>query len=279
MYNMIIVDDEKQIRDGLKKMMPWEEYNIQICGEAENGQQALELVEHLHPQIIFTDIRMPVMDGIELLQELKQREATSKVVVLSGYDDFNLIRRAMKNGAMDYLLKPSGKDEILQIVEEIIENFKDDINSKLINNEHLTLLKTNVMSRLIRNDLSWMEMKQKFELLELKLPEGPYSVAVVEIIENGQNQMLGQTFLACEICQDMIERKSRGIVFIDSIGKVVIILSEVKRDNSMLYIKETLDEAQNRIHQELELDTVISAGSTVKTHRSLNQSYKEAADT
>ena len=102
MYNMIIVDDEKQIRDGLKKMMPWEEYNIQICGEAENGQQALELVEHLHPQIIFTDIRMPVMDGIELLQELKQREATSKVVVLSGYDDFNLIRRAMKNGAMDY---------------------------------------------------------------------------------------------------------------------------------------------------------------------------------
>ncbi len=279
MYNMIIVDDEKQIRDGLKKMMPWEEYNIQICGEAENGQQALELVEHLHPQIIFTDIRMPVMDGIELLQELKQREETSKVVVLSGYDDFNLIRRAMKNGAMDYLLKPSGKDEILQIVEEIIENFKDDINSKLINNEHLTLLKTNVMSRLIRNDLSRMEMKQKFELLELKLPEGPYSVAVVEIIENGQNQMLGQTFLACEICQDMIERKNRGIVFIDSIGKVVIILSEVKRDNSMLYIKETLDEAQIRIHQDLELDTVISAGSTVKTHRSLNQSYKEAADT
>ncbi len=59
----------------------------------------------------------------------------------------------------------------------------------------------------------------------------------------------------------------------------MIILSEVKRDNSMLYIKETLDEAQIRIHQELELDTVISAGSTVKTHRSLNQSYKEAADT
>jgi len=279
LYNLLIVDDERQIREGLKKMIPWNEYDIQICGEAEDGLQALGLIEKLHPQIVFTDIRMPVMDGLQLLQELKKQDKKCKVVVLSGYDDFSLIRKAMKNGAMDYLLKPSGKDEILQILEEMIDNFEDDVNSKLINNENLNLLKTNVMSRLIRNDISLMELKQKFELMEIDFPEGPYAVAVIEIVDIGEGQILSQTFMVCDICQDIIERNKQGIVFVDSIGKVTIILSEIEKENNIMYIKDILNKVMERTLQTMKLCTVISIGGMVNTHRNLKRGYQEATKT
>ena len=107
MYRLLIVDDETQIREGLKRMLNWKEYGIEVCAEAGNGEQALALIEQLEPHIVLTDIKMPVMNGLELLFELKKMDLDTKAVVLSGYEDFSLVRKAMKYGAVDYLLKPS----------------------------------------------------------------------------------------------------------------------------------------------------------------------------
>lgn len=141
MYKLLIVDDEKQVREGLKRLLPWQDYGITIIGEAINGREALGIIEDQRPDIVLLDIQMPVMNGLELAKRIHGQYPECKFIVLSGYNDFARVREAMKYGAVDYLLKPSGKEEIIRIIEEIIDSLEDSLISRLHNNEYLALLK------------------------------------------------------------------------------------------------------------------------------------------
>lgn len=101
----MIVDDEKLLRQGFVHMTDWEKDGFTITGQAANGKEALAMVEEAHPDIIVTDIRMPVMDGIELTRIVKDKYPEIEVIVLSSFDDFDYVRETLKQGAMDYLLK------------------------------------------------------------------------------------------------------------------------------------------------------------------------------
>ena len=107
MYKLLIVDDEKQVREGLKRLLPWQDYGITIIGEAINGREARwESYEDQRPDIVLLDIQMPVMNGLELAKRIHGQYPECKFIVLSGYNDFARVREAMKYGAVDYLLKP-----------------------------------------------------------------------------------------------------------------------------------------------------------------------------
>ncbi|MEC0230461.1 response regulator [Paenibacillus alba] len=106
MYKVIIVDDEKLLRQGFIHMTDWTQSGFEIVGDAANGVEALALVESLHPDIVVTDIRMPVMDGIELTRILKQSYPNIQVIVLSSYNDFDYVKDTLQLGALDYILKP-----------------------------------------------------------------------------------------------------------------------------------------------------------------------------
>lgn len=102
---VLIVDDETIIRVGLKSMIQWEKEGYLLVGEAKNGEEALEFVNQVTPDIIITDLKMPLMNGIQLIKTLKEQSYSGEIVVLSNYDDFNLVKEAMSEGAMEYLLK------------------------------------------------------------------------------------------------------------------------------------------------------------------------------
>ena len=104
---ILIVEDEFLLRQGIKNLVHWEQEGFQVVGETNNGKEALQLIESLHPHLVITDIVMPIMDGIELTGIIQERYPEIKVVVLSSYSDFEYIKSAMKNGAEDYLLKPA----------------------------------------------------------------------------------------------------------------------------------------------------------------------------
>ncbi|ACT01228.1 response regulator [Paenibacillus sp. JDR-2] len=105
MYKVLIVDDDGLIREDVQTMMDWREHGYDIIGEAENGKAALKLIEQHDPDIILTDIYMPVMDGIELIKQVRSARRKAKIVVMSNYDDFASVKEAMKYGASDYVLK------------------------------------------------------------------------------------------------------------------------------------------------------------------------------
>ena len=105
MYKVLLVDDERLELNTLKNYVDWTKLGIGTVYTANNGLQALETAEFKKPDIVFTDIRMPVMDGIEVLKQLQQMEIDCKVIILSCHDDFHFVKEAMKNGAYDYLRK------------------------------------------------------------------------------------------------------------------------------------------------------------------------------
>ena len=102
---VLLVDDDAMVRIGLKTLVNWSGHGYQLIGEAENGTQALEIVRREQPEIVITDMKMPGMDGVALIRALQEIQPPPYVVALSGYDDFPLVREAMKQGAKDYLLK------------------------------------------------------------------------------------------------------------------------------------------------------------------------------
>jgi two-component system, response regulator YesN len=103
---VLIVDDEVLIRQGIKHYMDYEQAGFEIAGEASNGQEALGLIEAVKPHIILTDIVMPIMDGEELTRIVTERYPDIKIIVLSSYGEFDYVRAAFQNGAVDYILKP-----------------------------------------------------------------------------------------------------------------------------------------------------------------------------
>lgn len=120
MIKVLIADDEVLVRVGIKSTIDWEKHGFTIVGEARNGEEALEKIEQLHPDVLLTDIRMPKMDGIELIRRLEERHIRIYSVIMSCYNDFELVRSAMKYGASDYLLKLTlTEEELLAVLERL----------------------------------------------------------------------------------------------------------------------------------------------------------------
>lgn len=125
MYKLIIVDDEKSIRSGMMKM-PWEEWGFLVTGTAGDGLEALELIAENKPDVVLSDIRMPNMDGIELMQYLNQNYPEIRIIILSGYSDFEYMNFSIKNKVIEYLLKPTDIDEF----EILFKNLKKSLDSE-----------------------------------------------------------------------------------------------------------------------------------------------------
>ncbi len=120
MKKVMIVDDEFLVRLGIKSLLQWEDYGYEIAGEAENGQEALVKIEKIRPEIVLTDLMMSPGDGFMLIEHCRRNYPAMKFIVLSNYNDFENVRRAMKLGASDYVFKLTLKaQELVQILEEV----------------------------------------------------------------------------------------------------------------------------------------------------------------
>ncbi|GIQ67348.1 response regulator [Xylanibacillus composti] len=113
-YRVLVVDDEPMILRGLSFVIPWDKLGLQVVGKASNGEEALWQINKLEPHIVITDIRMPVMNGLELLKRVMTERPSMVVVLLSGYGEFENLREALRYGAFDYLLKPVCGSELEQ---------------------------------------------------------------------------------------------------------------------------------------------------------------------
>ncbi len=120
-YRVLLVDDEEDIRVGISRKMNWAELGFVLVGEAENGQEALELAEALEPDVVLTDIKMPFMDGLELCRILSGRLPASKFVVFSGFDEFEYAKQAIRMNVFEYILKPISAAELSGVLQRLKE--------------------------------------------------------------------------------------------------------------------------------------------------------------
>ena len=121
MYKVVIVDDEDIIVSGLSQLLPWDKYDCSVAGTAGDGHSALALVHDLQPDILFTDIRMPGMDGLSLIAALRSEFPQMQVTILSGYPDFEYAQRAIRLGVSNYILKPSKMTELEDALVKMVD--------------------------------------------------------------------------------------------------------------------------------------------------------------
>jgi two-component system response regulator YesN len=125
---VVLIDDEPWTREVIKSLGQWDKLNLTVVGEASDGEYGLELIRRLKPDIILTDIKMPRQNGISLLEKLRETDQRTRVIVISGYDDFSFVHSAMHLGVTDYLLKPVKPEELNKQLEKCVRELLEEKN-------------------------------------------------------------------------------------------------------------------------------------------------------
>ncbi|MDR6550576.1 response regulator [Paenibacillus qinlingensis] len=137
MYTMMLVDDDYISREGLRDLIDWDRLGIEITGEAEDGAEALLVARDLTPDIVITDVVMPVMDGIQFVDKLKQEQPAVMIIMISAHQDIHYVKASIKLDAIDYILKPFNREELKQVVGKVVakldkeraeKRLKDDVS-------------------------------------------------------------------------------------------------------------------------------------------------------
>lgn len=157
MYKLLIADDEYWVRKRLLTTIPWDHYGISTVKVAQNGQEALNLALELEPDIMITDINMPILTGLELMQALNESGLFPKTVLISGYNEFKYAQKAVKLGAKDYILKPVDETNLIQKIQECVAEVEhEQIQKNLFSFIEKTMpkLQTQLMYALLHNRLT-----------------------------------------------------------------------------------------------------------------------------
>lgn len=186
LYKVILADDEEEIRRSIEKKVNWGELGFELVGSVSNGEEALELTEQMSIDVVMTDIKMPFMDGLTLCSKVKNNYKNTKVVLLSGFDDFEFAREAIHLEAEEYLLKPVGIQDLENVFRKIknsldkerderrnIENLREYYNSSL------PMLKEQLLVELLSGNISKKKAEGMIQSYEMKLLSPFYSVALI----------------------------------------------------------------------------------------------------
>lgn len=173
----ILVDDEVFTRKGLLKLIDWEACGFQIVDEADNGEDALELIERLQPDVVITDIRMPVLDGLELIRHVVTKDIVKPYfIIVSGHDDFNYAQQAVRYGVHDFILKPIDETEFSHALVRLSDRLESDREARL---REERLLSGALMESLIIGEADEALLHEWERRLELQ-PEGRLFYVFVE---------------------------------------------------------------------------------------------------
>lgn len=127
MFKVMLVDDEMFTRQGMRALIDWETFGFQIIGEADNGEDALILIRDIKPDLVVTDIRMPVMDGLGLIKHtIEENDWLPRFIIISGYSDFNYAQRAVRYGVFDFILKPIDEVELVEALKRLKDEIEED---------------------------------------------------------------------------------------------------------------------------------------------------------
>ena len=181
MYRILIVDDEPGICEGLDVMIPWNEYGFEVGGFASNGREALEKLADSEYYLVITDIRMPVMDGLGLAKHVSRLYPGIKMIILSGYSEFNYAKKAMDYGVKAYLLKPLSRDEIIeQLIKAKEERDKEKADDSLLK-ENIEIGRRAFLYDLAAGLLSGHEIRDNMSKYGIAADGAEYLICLLEI--------------------------------------------------------------------------------------------------
>jgi len=225
MYKILIVDDEPMVIHGLCRQIDWESYTLELAGTATTGESVLSILKQKNVDILFTDICMLGMDGLNLISAAKQQNPFLHSVVISSHSEFKYVKKALLLGVENYLLKPIDQNELEKTLEKTIENLKRDCISAKKDEPDPCSFRANILDRWVNAAIQDYEFYERAELLNINLSAGQYQVCVIDIIDTETERkrlLYAQTLL--EECLDNFPSIFEKECFIDRYNRVVIVL-------------------------------------------------------
>lgn len=275
MYKLLIVDDEEIEREGMAQMIPWGNYEIKMVGTAWNGVEAMKKIESEKPDIVLTDIKMPVMNGIELIQAAKKDFPNVEFVVLSGYGEYDFTSRAMEEGVRHYILKPCDEEKITEVLEKAKAEVAEKREAAARENQYqytVRKLLPRAREQIFRNMLLGREqLKTDYQLFLKEVGDIQREVVVLAFrIEKGFDYL--EQYVIGNIMSDLIDREA--ILLSASIEKNVFLLLDAR-------VRQDLDPAVERLALEFkrfEAEPLQSAVSLVGKMGTASALYQQVLE-
>ena len=194
MLKVFLVEDEIIIRNGVKNNIPWEQEGFTFVGEAGDGELAWPLIKQTKPDILITDIRMPFMDGLELSGLVRKELPDTKIIILSGYSEFDYAKQAINLGVANYLLKPISGEKLLEAVKQVADIIREERAQTLLveqyrleNGENVKVEKIRLFEQIVAGTATTREILDRGELLELDLAAPFYTVLLLKLVDSGES--------------------------------------------------------------------------------------------
>jgi two-component system, response regulator YesN len=305
-YKLILVDDEEEVRKGVLNKIEWNKYGFQVVGEAENGKEALDIAEKTYPDVVITDIKMPFMDGMELAKSIRERFPTTKVIVLTGFDEFEYAQKAIQLNVTEYVLKPISAKELVDVLIKVKIQIDKEIAEKE-NVEYLReyyrrsipILKEKFLVSLITDFIEKDEIEERAQSYGIDLEGTAFAAALVNIDDfnksnlnegqeiniiknqykdiNEERQLMNVAVL--KIVEEIIQKHNLGYSLFHNNRIVIIARCKAEnRDEAVNTVFGALEELRQIIEKFLKLTVTIGLGSIGVDITSINQSYKNGID-
>ncbi|RAV08311.1 response regulator [Paenibacillus contaminans] len=280
MYKVLLVDDEPFILEGLKHIIDWEEHGIEIAGQATSGEKAIRFIAEHRVQILLTDIRMLGISGLDVIRHIKDNGLAIKCVILSGYNDFELVKAAAVLGIENYLLKPVDQEELSITMQNIVsklEQHRSDEEQRIHMREAISALKDNVLFRLSTDRISIQELLNKASFLDMEVEAESYRAAIIRRWAEEEDAPIH--YAIRNICEEIALTREAGFVFENFDGDEAIVL--FRGSMNALTGERTgaiLEEMLSGIRSYLKQDVFITVGHGVKSLPQVHESYRAAKD-
>lgn len=276
MYRVVIADDEPVIRKGLRETVEWDSLGLEISGEAADGAQALALVKSTHPDILITDIKMPEMDGIELIREMKKLSWNVKIIILSGFSDYAYLKEAIRLGVESYLLKPIDNEELISNLREAVAGIEREVFVGTQLQQSKELLKSNTLSRLVAGNIGQEEFREKAAFLQLPINARMYACAVC--VAEKQPPCGKDEQLTLWAIQSVCGKLSAGaaLPFIDDGGNVVLLFTLDGAQDARKGMERILESIVSSVRDALGVTLLIGVGEASERIEGARASFESA---
>lgn len=281
MLKVFLVEDEIIIRNGVKNNIPWEQEGFTFVGEAGDGELAWPLIKQTKPDILITDIRMPFMDGLELSGLVRKELPDTKIIILSGYSEFDYAKQAINLGVANYLLKPISGEKLLEAVKQVADIIREERAQTLLveqyrleNGENVKVEKIRLFEQIVAGTATTREILDRGELLELDLAAPFYTVLLLKLVDSGESMdSSAQVMEASEKVDEAIMKNPEFFSVERGLEGLAILMKSEEERQAGTQLMNLEKEIQEILTQYPEVSYFGGAGETVQRMRDIRRSY------
>ncbi|KRF19815.1 response regulator transcription factor [Paenibacillus sp. Soil787] len=288
MYKALIIDDEEPARRAIHALGTWQDHRITSIEEAKDGLEGLNLLTAIQPDLIFVDMRMPFIGGVEFLQKAKSI-SSGKFIVVSGYDDFEFAHGAITSGALDYILKPIKKLELNKAIAKAVSQLdqeraerKSQLSEAILHNISMPLVKEKIFASIIDQNGKFHKIKELEQLIEAK-PNDQFQVIIMTISNLSivsQQKFRGDTHAAhyaiTNALNELLSTAGRPFSFKNSREEQEFIIVLTPSDAATHTINSSVEEAALRLREAFGIELMASVGERTGRLDQLDSSYQSA---